>query len=154
MKNSRFKSLWGAALGVASGLFYGLYSIFGRYALAHYKPFTVTFYTFLFAGLGALTLMRFRLGYDLGIVLAKGIVCSMLTVFLLMPGLLTDAVIAGALMPLVPGLAMTNAVQDSLRGDMVSGLSHGAQALLTACLIAGGALLSPVLMKLLIGGGV
>ena len=51
-------SLWGAVLGVASGLFYGLYSIFGRYALAHYKPFTVTFYTFLFAGLGALAAVR------------------------------------------------------------------------------------------------
>lgn len=49
---------WGALLGVASGLFYGLYSIFGRYALAHYKPFTVTFYTFLFAGLGALVVLR------------------------------------------------------------------------------------------------
>lgn len=49
---------WGAALGVTSGLFYGLYSIFGRYALAHYKPFTVTFYTFLFAGLGALAALR------------------------------------------------------------------------------------------------
>ena len=41
------------------------------------------------SGLAALTLMRFRLGYDLGIVLAKGIVCSMLTVFLLMPGLIS-----------------------------------------------------------------
>ncbi len=51
-------TLWGAALGVASGLFYGLYSIFGRYALKHYKPFTVTFYTFLFAGLGALIVLR------------------------------------------------------------------------------------------------
>ena len=51
-------TLWGAVLGVASGLFYGLYSIFGRYALAHYKPFTVTFYTFLFAGLGALAVLR------------------------------------------------------------------------------------------------
>ena len=40
------------------------------------------------SGLAALMLMRFRLGYDLGIVLAKGIICSMLTVFLLMPGLL------------------------------------------------------------------
>ncbi|MBO4468229.1 MAG: MMPL family transporter [Clostridia bacterium] len=39
------------------------------------------------AGLAALTMMRFRLGYDLGFVLMKGIVCSMLTVFLLMPGL-------------------------------------------------------------------
>lgn len=40
------------------------------------------------SGLVALTLMQMRLGYDLGVVLAKGIVCSMLTVFLLMPGLL------------------------------------------------------------------
>ncbi len=40
------------------------------------------------AGLLALTLMQFRLGYDLGVVLAKSIVCSMLTVFLLMPGLI------------------------------------------------------------------
>ena len=39
------------------------------------------------SGLVALMLMQFRLGYDLGIVLAKGIVFSMLTVFLLMPGL-------------------------------------------------------------------
>ncbi|MBR3640272.1 MAG: MMPL family transporter, partial [Clostridia bacterium] len=39
-------------------------------------------------GLLALTLMQFRLGYDLGIVLAKGILCSMLTVFLLMPALI------------------------------------------------------------------
>ena len=40
------------------------------------------------SGLLALMLMQFRLGYDLGIVLAKGIVCSLLTVFLLMPGLI------------------------------------------------------------------
>ena len=71
---------------------------------------------------------------------------------LLVPSLLTEAAIAGALMPLVPGLAMTNAVQDTMRGDMVSGLSHGVQALLTACLIAGGALLSPALLKLILGG--
>ncbi|MBR3383288.1 MAG: MMPL family transporter [Clostridia bacterium] len=40
------------------------------------------------SGLIALTLMQFRMGYDLGIVLSKGIICSMLTVFLLMPGLI------------------------------------------------------------------
>ena len=71
----------------------------------------------------------------------------------LCPGLITEAVIAGALMPLVPGIAMTNAVQDTMRGDMVSGLSHGVEALLTACMIAGGALLSPPLLRLLEGGG-
>ena len=69
------------------------------------------------------------------------------------PGLITEAAVAGALMPLVPGVAMTNAVQDTLRGDMVSGLSHGASALLTACLIAGGALLAPTLIRLIGGGG-
>lgn len=47
----------GLALGIASGLFYGLYSIFARYALAHYQPLTVTFYTFVFAGIGALFLV-------------------------------------------------------------------------------------------------
>ncbi len=40
------------------------------------------------SGLIALMLMQFRIGFDMGIVLSKGIVCSMLTVFLLMPGLL------------------------------------------------------------------
>lgn len=49
---------WGAALGVASGFFYGLYSIFGHYALRHYSPMTVTFYTFAFAGAGALFAAR------------------------------------------------------------------------------------------------
>ena len=48
----------GLLLGVASGFFYGLYSIFARYALAHYSPITVTYYTFVFAGLGSLALIR------------------------------------------------------------------------------------------------
>lgn len=40
------------------------------------------------SGLVALMLMQLRIGFDMGIVLAKGIVCSMLVVFTLMPGLL------------------------------------------------------------------
>lgn len=40
------------------------------------------------AGLVALTTMSLRLGADLGLVLAKSIVCSMITVFLFMPGIL------------------------------------------------------------------
>ena len=69
-----------------------------------------------------------------------------------LPALQTELVIAGAVMPLVPGLAMTNAVQDTMRGDMVSGISHGVQAILTAFLIAGGALLAVEIMHLLTGG--
>ncbi|MEQ2442265.1 MMPL family transporter [Pseudoflavonifractor sp. CLA-AP-H29] len=40
------------------------------------------------SGLVALMLMQLRIGLDMGLVLSKGIICSMLTVFLLMPGLL------------------------------------------------------------------
>lgn len=40
------------------------------------------------SGLIALTFMQFRLGYDLGVVLTKGILCSLITVFLLMPGVI------------------------------------------------------------------
>ena len=40
------------------------------------------------AGLTAMTMMKFRLGVDLGLTLIKAILCSLLTVFLFMPALL------------------------------------------------------------------
>ena len=111
----------------------------------------------------AIAMLVQGLGYLLSLIRDPGIAfCilgGLLTAFLpglashWIPGLNAESVVAGALMPLVPGLAMTNAVQDTLRGDMVSGLSHGASALLTACLIAGGALISPALIRLIFGGG-
>ena len=64
----------------------------------------------------------------------------------------TEAIIGGALMPLLPGLAMTNAVQDAMRGDMVSGLSSGLSAVLTAVLVAGGALVASALVAMMGGG--
>lgn len=48
----------GMALGLGAGFFYALYSIFGRYALAHYDSMTVTVWTFLFAGPASLVLLR------------------------------------------------------------------------------------------------
>ena len=92
--------------------------------------------------------------------LAASVLGGLLTALLphllvmIIPALQPDLIIAGAVMPLVPGLAMTNAVQDTMRGDMVSGLSHGAQAILTAFLIAGGALLAMALMRIITGGAV
>jgi uncharacterized membrane protein YjjP (DUF1212 family) len=56
-------------------------------------------------------------------------------------------------MPLLPGLAMTNAVQDTMRGDNISGVSHFSSAVLTAGLVAGGALMASSLFELLTGGG-
>ena len=43
-----------ALIGVASGLFYALYTIFGTFGLRKYDTMTVTTYTFLFAFLAAL----------------------------------------------------------------------------------------------------
>ncbi len=44
-------SFVGVLLGLGSGIGYALYSIFARVALARYAPWTVMFYTFLFAAL-------------------------------------------------------------------------------------------------------
>ena len=48
----------GILLGLGAGFFYALYSIFGRYALAHYDSMTVTLWTFLFAGPASLVLVK------------------------------------------------------------------------------------------------
>lgn len=48
----------GFFLGLGSGFLYALYSIFGRYALAHYSSYTVTVYTFLFASAAALLFLN------------------------------------------------------------------------------------------------
>lgn len=48
----------GVLLGLGAGFFYALYSIFGRYALAHYDSMTVTLWTFLFAGPASLVLVK------------------------------------------------------------------------------------------------
>ncbi|GHV21352.1 EamA family transporter [Spirochaetia bacterium] len=48
-------NILGILIGLGAGLGYGLYSIFGRYALAKkYNTLTICFYTFLFAFLGTL----------------------------------------------------------------------------------------------------
>lgn len=52
-------SVRGLLLGVGSGIGYGLYTIFGQYALNKgYHPMTVSAYTFLFACVGVLPFVR------------------------------------------------------------------------------------------------
>lgn len=47
-------------------------------------------------------------------------------------------VIVGGIMPQLPGLAMTNAIRDTMRGDLISGMARGAEALLVASSLAAG----------------
>nr|WP_243647012.1 threonine/serine exporter family protein [Scopulibacillus darangshiensis] len=49
-----------------------------------------------------------------------------------------DKIIIGSVMPLVPGVVITNAVRDLMAGHLVSGLSKGAEALITAFAIGTG----------------
>lgn len=49
-----------------------------------------------------------------------------------------DKIIIGSVMPLVPGLIITNAVRDLMAGHFVSGVSKGAEAFLTAFAIGAG----------------
>ncbi|MBS2967684.1 threonine/serine exporter family protein [Metabacillus sp. KIGAM252] len=53
-------------------------------------------------------------------------------------GMEVDKIIIGSVMPLVPGLLITNAVRDLMAGHLVSGLSKGAEAFLTAFAIGSG----------------
>ena len=48
------------------------------------------------------------------------------------------AILIGAIMPLLPGLAFTNAIRDTVNGDLISGVARGADALLKAVAIAAG----------------
>jgi len=49
-----------------------------------------------------------------------------------------DKVIIGSIMTMVPGVAITNAVRDSIAGDLVSGLAKATEALIVAASIAFG----------------
>ncbi|MBD8070094.1 threonine/serine exporter family protein [Bacillus sp. PS06] len=53
-------------------------------------------------------------------------------------GIDLDKIIIGSVMPLVPGLLITNAVRDLIAGHLVSGISKGAEAFLTAFAIGAG----------------
>lgn len=48
----------GILLGIASGFCYATYTIFAHYGLAHYDSYTMTYWTFVFAGLGSLVFLR------------------------------------------------------------------------------------------------
>jgi uncharacterized membrane protein YjjP (DUF1212 family) len=47
-------------------------------------------------------------------------------------------VIVSAMMPLFPGISMTNAVRDTMRGDLSSGLAKGTEAILIAVMLSVG----------------
>ena len=49
-----------------------------------------------------------------------------------------EPIISGAIMPLLPGLATTNAMRDTIRGDLVSGGARLGEAILSVMMLAAG----------------
>lgn len=49
-----------------------------------------------------------------------------------------DKIIIGTIMPLVPGVAITNATRDSMLGDFLAGMSRGFEAVIVALSVAFG----------------
>lgn len=49
-----------------------------------------------------------------------------------------EAIVIGGIMPLVPGVAFTNAVRDTIGDELLSGISRGVEALFVAISIAAG----------------
>ncbi|MBQ8802955.1 MAG: threonine/serine exporter family protein [Tyzzerella sp.] len=87
----------------------------------------------------------------------SGIGMAMLTIAckgFLIPDLDIDIVIVSAIMPIVPGVAITNAIRDTLQADYLSGCARILEAFLTAASIAVGIGLGMVLINGLMGGGV
>lgn len=133
-------------VGISSA---GFAILFGGSWIEATVAFVITALVWLLNGL----LRRFGITGNVTTLLDSFLITFALMLFHHLTGLRSiDAVIAGSLMPLVPGLAMTSAVQDTIRGDVLSGLSHGIQALLTAVLIAAGALIAAGMLSFLTGG--
>ncbi|MEG0803563.1 MAG: threonine/serine exporter family protein [Pygmaiobacter sp.] len=64
-------------------------------------------------------------------------------------GSMTDKIIIGTLMILVPGTALTNTMRDIIAGDLIAGMTRLTMALLTATGIALGAGFGLTLMRLM-----
>ena len=60
---------------------------------------------------------------------------------------LHDKVVIGAIMPSVPGIALTTSIRDFYNGDYLSGTIHLIDALLTALCIAVGIALPILLLR-------
>lgn len=96
---------------IAGGLGYAVY----WYINTKFRvKFVSEFLGSLVIGISAALFVRFHLGISMGMI------------------------IVGAVMPLVPGVPLTNAVRDVLAGHILSGIARGTEALLSACAIAFG----------------
>lgn len=105
--------------------------------------FIVAFFTGMIINRVCALLDRFRVN-DFFINIIGGTIAGLigLSASSLSPVFHEDVIIIGSIMLLVPGLIITNAIRDTIAGDLISGLSRGLEAIVIAGAIAIGAAFS------------
>ena len=84
---------------------------------------------------------------------AGGVAAAAMSLKAWYPALNMDTVIISGIMSLVPGVAITNAIRDTLRGDYISGGARALEAFVTAAAIAIGAGVGIAAMNVFWRGG-
>lgn len=74
--------------------------------------------------------------FILDMISSLGIALAAISLKILIPEFNENVVIISAIMPMVPGVAITNAVRDTLLGDYISGAARILEAFLKAAAIA------------------
>lgn len=79
-------------------------------------------------------------------------VATMLYAHVLDNSVIVEIIIVGSIMPLVPGVAITNAIRDTLQGDYLSGGSRAIEAFVIAACVAVGIGIGLVFGVAVVGG--
>lgn len=85
-----------------------------------------------------IVMRRYELGFFINNFLGSFLMAGAVILFNRFIDFGTQAVIVACMMQLVPGVAITNFIRDSISGDFLSGISRGSEALFIAMAIAFG----------------
>lgn len=133
-----------AISGAASAAFFTL--MFGGSFRDFLSSLLVSFFVILILGVTNQFKLTFFIDNFLGAFLASLFAVISIEIGL---GSNLDKIIIGSIMYLVPGVAITNAIRDTMSGDSLSGLSKGMEAIFAALAIAFGV---GVVLSLYVGG--
>lgn len=92
---------------------------------------------------GLQTLKMKPIFYNIICSIASGLAC----IFSVSAGLgyNLDAIMIGNIMLLIPGVLLTNSFRDFISGDMITGILHFSEAIITAICVAGGFIIAIIL---------
>lgn len=131
---SRMKSYKSIVLNIFAGVASSFFTIiFG----GNIKEFFISFLAGFIINYMTSALSKMKLN-EFFINIIASAVSALITLIFLKMGIITriDKVIIGSIMLLVPGIAITNAVRDTIEGNLIAGISKGVEAVFVAVAIA------------------